>query len=281
MAYFVTGATGFIGPHLIERLLEREGEIHVLVRESSTGKLDALIESWGPAATRRVHAVVGDLARPRLGVPEETVAALSGGIDDFFHLAAIYDMTAEDERLRIANVEGTRHAVELANVIGAGRFHHTSSIAAAGLHRGLFREDMFDDGQKLDHPYHRTKFEAEKLARTQTKMPWRVYRPSIVVGDSRTGEMDKIDGPYYFFTAIKMARHYLPAGSRWSGRSSATRTSSRSTTSRPRWITSPTCPSLMGRRFTSATPSGNAPATSSTRSLPPLTRRTCANANRA
>ena len=210
MAYFVTGATGFIGRHLIERLLEREGEIHVLVRESSTGKLDALIESWGPAATRRVHAVVGDLARPRLGVPEETVAALSGGIDDFFHLAAIYDMTAEDELNRIANVEGTRHAVELANVIGAGRFHHTSSIAAAGLHRGLFREDMFDDGQKLDHPYHRTKFEAEKLARTQTKMPWRVYRPSIVVGDSRTGKMDKIDGPYYFFTAIKMARHYLP-----------------------------------------------------------------------
>ena len=41
-------------------------------------------------------------------------------------------------------------------------------------------------------------------------MPWRVYRPAIVVGDSQTGEMDKIDGPYYFFTAIKMARHYLP-----------------------------------------------------------------------
>ena len=69
---------------------------------------------------------------------------------------------------------------------------------------------MFDEGQKLDHPYHRTKFESEKLARTQTNMPWRVYRPAIVVGNSQTGEMDKIDGPYYFFTAIKMARHYLP-----------------------------------------------------------------------
>ena len=69
---------------------------------------------------------------------------------------------------------------------------------------------MFDEGQKLDHPYHRTKFESEKIARTQTTVPWRVYRPAIVVGDSQTGEMDKIDGPYYFFTAIKMARHYLP-----------------------------------------------------------------------
>ncbi|HWF26745.1 MAG TPA: SDR family oxidoreductase, partial [Solirubrobacteraceae bacterium] len=87
---------------------------------------------------------------------------------------------------------------------------HVSSIAAAGKYKGLFREDMFDEGQKLDHPYHRTKFESEKIARTQTKVPWRVYRPAVVVGDSRTGEMDKIDGPYYFFTAIKMARHYLP-----------------------------------------------------------------------
>ncbi len=69
---------------------------------------------------------------------------------------------------------------------------------------------MFDEGQKLENPYHRTKFESEKIARDQTTVPWRVYRPAIVVGNSQTGEMDKIDGPYYFFTAIKMARHYLP-----------------------------------------------------------------------
>jgi NAD(P)-dependent dehydrogenase (short-subunit alcohol dehydrogenase family)/thioester reductase-like protein len=119
-------------------------------------------------------------------------------------------MTADEDRNRIANVEGTRHAVELANAVTAGIFHHTSSIAAAGKFKGLFREDMFDEGQKLDHPYHRTKFEAEKIARNQTTVPWRVYRPAIVVGNSQTGEMDKIDGPYYFFTAIKMARHYLP-----------------------------------------------------------------------
>jgi NAD(P)-dependent dehydrogenase (short-subunit alcohol dehydrogenase family) len=210
MAYFVTGATGFIGRHLVELLLERDGEIHVLVRAGSTGKLDALIEGWGPAAAGRVHAVIGDLSEPRLGVSEEAVAALSGTIDHFFHLAAVYDMAAGEDVNRIGNVEGTRHAVELANVLGAGCFHHTSSVAVAGRHKGLFREDMFDEGQKLDHPYFLTKFEAEKIARTQTKMPWRVYRPSIVVGDSRTGEMDKIDGPYYFFTAIKLARHYLP-----------------------------------------------------------------------
>ena len=210
MAYFVTGATGFIGRRLVERLLEREGDIHVLVRERSLPKLDVLIERWGPGAAARIHPVTGDLDEPRLGVGDETAAALAGGIDHFFHLAAIYDITVADDTNAIANVEGTRHAVELANALQVGRFHHMSSIAVAGLRPGVFREDMFDEGQQLDHPYHRTKFEAEKIARTQTAMPWRVYRPAIVVGDSQTGEMDKIDGPYYFFTAIKMARHYLP-----------------------------------------------------------------------
>jgi NAD(P)-dependent dehydrogenase (short-subunit alcohol dehydrogenase family) len=211
MTYFVTGATGFIGRHLVERLLEREGEIHVLVREGSVDKLQALIEEkWGPAAAQRVKPVMGDLDQPRLGVSDEVVEQLGGNVEHFFHLAAVYDMTADEDRNRTANVEGTRHAVELANAVNVGCFHHTSSIAAAGMYKGLFREDMFDEGQKLDHPYHRTKFEAEKIARTQTTVPWRVYRPAIVVGNSQTGEMDKIDGPYYFFTAIKMARHYLP-----------------------------------------------------------------------
>jgi NAD(P)-dependent dehydrogenase (short-subunit alcohol dehydrogenase family) len=207
----VTGATGFIGRHLVARLLDRDDDVYVLVRQSSTDKLSALMDTWGPTAEDRVHPVIGDLAQPRLGLSDDDIAHLKDiGIAHFFHLAAVYDMTADDERNRIANVEGTRHAVQLANAIGAGTFHHTSSIAAAGEYQGLFREDMFEEGQKLTHPYHRTKYESEKIARTQTQMPWRVYRPGIVVGNSETGVMDKIDGPYYFFTAIKMLRHYLP-----------------------------------------------------------------------
>src|SRR5919197_4129155 len=208
MTYFVTGATGFIGRHLVERLLEREGEINVLVREGSRGKLDELIEDWGQPD--RIVPVVGELNEPRLGVSDEDVARLKGNGDRFFHLAAIYDMTADAARNEQLNVGGTRHAVELANALEAGILHHVSSIAAAGMYKGMFREDMFDEGQPLEHPYHRTKFESERIVRTQTTVPWRVYRPSIVVGNSKTGEMDKIDGPYYFFKAIQKARHYLP-----------------------------------------------------------------------
>jgi NAD(P)-dependent dehydrogenase (short-subunit alcohol dehydrogenase family)/thioester reductase-like protein len=196
----------------VERLLVRKGDIYVLVRRDSRHRLDELIEGWGANAAHRIRPVLGDLAQQRLGISARKLAELRhAAIQHFFHLAAIYDMTADEEANQLANVDGTRHALELATAVRAGCFHHTSSIAVAGHFRGLFREDMFDEGQKLDHPYHRTKFEAERLVRAQTDVPWRVYRPAVVVGDSRTGEMDKIDGPYYFFTLIKMARHYLPA----------------------------------------------------------------------
>jgi nucleoside-diphosphate-sugar epimerase len=138
MAYFVTGATGFIGRRLVERLLKREGDINVLVRERSLPKLDVLLERWAPGAAARIHPVTGDLDEPRLGVGDETAAALAGGIDHFFHLAAIYDITVADDTNAIANVEGTRHAVELANALQVGRFHHMSSIAVAGCAPACF-----------------------------------------------------------------------------------------------------------------------------------------------
>ncbi len=85
-----------------------------------------------------------------------------------------------------------------------------SSIASAGLYEGVFREDMFDEAEHLDHPYFSTKHESERIVRTECSLPWRIYRPGIVVGDSATGEMDKIDGPYYFFKLIQRMRQLLP-----------------------------------------------------------------------
>ena len=203
MNYFVTGATGFIGRHLVEALLKRDGTVYALVREGSKGRLDALGQRLG--AGDRLVPVAGDLSTDGLGIE-----GFDQKVDHFFHLAAIYDMESDEESLRRANVDGTRHVIEFANSIDVGRFHHTSSIAVAGTHKGLFREDMFDEGQRLPHAYHATKFESEKLVREQVKAPLRVYRPGIVIGHSETGEMDKIDGPYYFFKLIQKLRHALP-----------------------------------------------------------------------
>jgi NAD(P)-dependent dehydrogenase (short-subunit alcohol dehydrogenase family) len=201
--YFVTGATGFIGRHLLEELLKRDGTVHALVREGSRGRLEEIAERLG--AGDRVVPVVGDLSKERLGIE-----GFGERIDHFFHLAAIYDMAADEEEMERANVDGTRHVVEFANSIDVGMFHHTSSIAVAGRFKGLFREDMFDEDQELPHAYHRSKFESERVARTELKAPLRVYRPGIVVGHSETGEMDKIDGPYYFFKLIQKLRYALP-----------------------------------------------------------------------
>lgn len=200
MAYFVTGATGFIGRFLVARLLEkRRGDIHVLVREGSEDKLGRFGRS------KRVKPVRGDLGEPGLGIDPAWIAAHAGSIDHMFHLAAIYDMTADEERNERLNNGGTRHAVQVANALAARHLHHTSSVAAAGMYRGTFTERMFDEGQDLDHPYHRTKFESERIAREESEVPWRVYRPSMVLGHSETGEMDKVDGPYYLFKAIRLS----------------------------------------------------------------------------
>ncbi len=210
MQYFVTGATGFIGKRLVKKLLARQDSVvYFLMREESRAKVPALLEYWGVPESRAIP-VFGDLKSAKLGVAANDLESLTRKIDHFFHLAAIYDLKVDAEEQIAVNVEGTRHTVEFANAIGARCLHHVSSIAAAGLFEGIFREDMFEEAENLDHPYFATKHESEKIVRQECKGAFRIYRPGMVVGDSKTGEMDKIDGPYYFFKLIQRLRQILP-----------------------------------------------------------------------
>ncbi len=211
MTYFLTGASGFIGKRLVKKILARKGTVvHFLARDDSPEKLAKLYDYWGVDRTRAI-AIKGDIAEAGLAVKPADRKKLEGKIKHFYHLAAIYDLIADAESQTSVNVEGTRNVVNFANAIKAGCLHHVSSIAAAGMYEGQFREDMFDEADGLDHPYFSTKHDSEGIVRKEAKVPFRIYRPGLVVGDSKTGEMDKIDGPYYFFKLIQRLRELLPA----------------------------------------------------------------------
>jgi NAD(P)-dependent dehydrogenase (short-subunit alcohol dehydrogenase family) len=202
MRYLVTGGTGFIGRHLLHELARRGHPVAVLVRRASAHKVTEL-------GLPLVRPLIGDITEQGLGLDPASREAVRGA--EIFHLAGLYDLDAPAEMAELVNVQGTRQLLRLAGEMEAERVHFVSTIAIAGAgFRGAFSEDMFDEGQQLDHPYYRTKFEAERLVRETCPVPWRVYRPGIVVGSSITGAADRVDGPYYGFKVIQRLRAALP-----------------------------------------------------------------------
>ncbi|MEE2732308.1 MAG: SDR family oxidoreductase [Pseudomonadota bacterium] len=210
MEYLVTGATGFIGRFVVEELLKQPGSVvHALVRKGSEDKLERIRQSLG-ADHQQLRALIGDLTQPNLGIAAADLAQLKGSISQLYHLGAIYDLSVDAETQKKANVEGTRHALQAAEALAVECFQHVSSIAVAGSYEGLFTEAMFEEGTGFNNPYFLTKHLAEKCVREESKVPFRIYRPSVVVGHSKTGEMDKIDGPYFIIRLMEEMDRWLP-----------------------------------------------------------------------
>lgn len=198
--YFITGFPGFIGKRLVRALLEREPEakLLLLVQSKLEGKAREELARITPDLDR-IKLYTGDVSDMHLGLSSGEYRTVTTEVTQIFHLAALYSLNADRKAMRLVNVEGTRNVLELAgDCARLERFNHMSTSVVSGTREGVIAEDELDEGQAFRSPYEQTKFEAEKLVEeAKNRLPVSIYRPGIVVGDSRTGEIDRFDGPYY------------------------------------------------------------------------------------
>lgn len=198
---FLTGFPGFIASRLIpELILQRpDSNVFLLVQkkflENAKKQIQKLEESFSFLKNKLI-IIEGDLTFPEVIVNKNQIDSAS--ITEVFNLAAVYDLRVNKELAYEINVKGTEHIVKLSlSFKNLEKFHHISTCYVAGWYRGEFSEDDFDKSQDFKNFYEETKFLSEKIIReNKDKIPFIIYRPSIVIGDSKTGETNKFDGPY-------------------------------------------------------------------------------------
>jgi short-subunit dehydrogenase len=205
---FVTGGTGFLGRQVVERLAQRGHRLGLLVRPATASRQRAWLDAVTATATARGGSLTlhhGDVLEHHLG------GVALDAYTHVIHAAAIYDLEANEDLQTTVNVEGTVNVLAaIRHAGGRAVLTHISSVAVAGDHKGVFREDDLDLSQSHPTPYHRSKFDAERRVREATDLAVRIVRPSAIVGDSKTGVADRHDGPYVLFSAIKTLRYALP-----------------------------------------------------------------------
>lgn len=207
----ITGATGFIGKRILKSLLVNSDTVFILIRKRSVNKLKLFLKSIEEEKRARVNIINGDIRNENIVTNKRVLERLRNEITDIYHLAAVYDLGVDKETAKTININGTKNILTLARSIKKlNAFNHTSTIAVAGDFNGVFYEYNFDEGQKFSNWYAWSKFEAEKHVRNNFGyIPIRIFRPGAVIGDSRTGEMDKIDGPYYIILLLTLGLHFF------------------------------------------------------------------------
>lgn len=195
----VTGYPGFIGKRLVRRLVEEgrgePGRLVLLVQPHHAEAARADLRALGAESA---EVVEGDVVQMHLGLSGAEFKALAAEVTDVWHLAATSWLGGERAQMRRVNVEGTRNVLDLAHAARhLARLNHFSTAFVSGNRTGVILEDELAMGQRFHNAYEETKYAAELLVRrAQSELPATVYRPSIVVGDSRTGEIDRFEGPY-------------------------------------------------------------------------------------
>ncbi len=201
----LTGFPGFLGSALVERLLERgDGPIACIVepryRDRAQRRVDELTANVDEDDSIRLFE--GDITETGLGIddPGETFEH----VEELYHLAAVYDLAVDAELADQVNVQGTRHVLDVAEAIDVDQFHYVSTCYVSGRYDGVFTEEHLQEGQEFNNHYEESKYRAEVAVqeRMEEGFPGTIYRPSIVVGDSETGETDKYDGPYYLLSLL-------------------------------------------------------------------------------
>lgn len=202
----VTGYPSFTARRMALAILarDREARVFLLSRARFADEARALATSLPPDQGARLEVIEGDVCDMDLGLSGAEYATLAGEITSIQHLAGLYYVGVDRASARRVNVDGTRGVIELAgDAPRLRRVVHWSTAAVAGRRKGVVLEEELDEGQSFHNVYEETKFEAEKLVRAaQRSLPITILRPGIIVGDSSTGEIDKLDGPYYLVVLL-------------------------------------------------------------------------------
>ena len=197
-----------MGKEVILQIKDLYDKIYVLVREQSIHEAQKKFSQY-----HNLVFIAGDLKRPDIVCDEKIISELQSGDVSFIHMAASYNLKIGLQEAYMINVVGTQNVLAFAKKIPALQaFFYVSTIAISGDYRGLFYENDFERGQSFSNAYAKTKYDAEALVRSwdYPHCPKIIFRPGIIVGNSITGRIEKIDGPYYLINSLLKMKKRLP-----------------------------------------------------------------------
>ena len=204
--HLITGFPAFLARRLVQQIVSSDPDAQLTLLVSPT----LLKESQPQISALRsaqLQVLTGDIVDMHLGLSGEEYQRICDEVTDIFHVGELSDLSVPREMIWRANVEGTRNIIELArDCTRLHRLNHYSTCYVSGERIGVIAEDELDLGQGFRNAYEETKFHAEKLLqRVNDALPISIYRPSSVVGDSQTGEIDRFEGPYYLGIMLAMS----------------------------------------------------------------------------